>query len=378
MSAEITNQRKTQGSRKELRSRNQKIAADTMEALSKCFYINSDGERVDLSALMDSATRDTVLYEGCSPGQMRKALETKIEVTSESTLKALIRLHREELETRDLDAKTRQEGGEVIHENQAESNTLGVKSERKKHSKRPHDLRNMDSDAMGQGSSYLPETDKIPQGKGDRHKESNPAADRCDATTDICVLNFASGRNPGGGFLRGALAQEESLARSSGLYPCLQTQRETYYLPNRISRSPYYSNNAIYSPKVPFFRTDEGEWLVKPLPASVVSCAAVNAGVVSKRSVPKSEAKDQEEVRKSNEKRMRLILRVAALHKHEILVLGAFGCGVFRNDPKQIAGMWAKLLMNREFKGRFRRVCFAVFDHTQERRVLNAFKVELE
>ncbi|MGB1277970.1 MAG: TIGR02452 family protein, partial [Nannocystaceae bacterium] len=57
---------------------------------------------------------------------------------------------------------------------------------------------------------------------------------------DPMCLNFASARNPGGGFIKGSSGQEESLARSSGLYPCL-AQMEAMYRINRSNRSLLYS-----------------------------------------------------------------------------------------------------------------------------------------
>jgi uncharacterized protein (TIGR02452 family) len=72
----------------------------------------------------------------------------------------------------------------------------------------------------------------------------------------IGCLNFASAKNPGGGFLTGAQAQEEALARSSALYPCLLKVPQ-YYERNRANRSTIYLDLLIYSPSVPFFRNDE-------------------------------------------------------------------------------------------------------------------------
>src|SRR5258705_8268933 len=55
--------------------------------------------------------------------------------------------------------------------------------------------------------------------------ETTGAAARRLASTHahVAVLNFASAKNPGGGFLGSARAQEEDLARASALYPCLLT-----------------------------------------------------------------------------------------------------------------------------------------------------------
>jgi uncharacterized protein (TIGR02452 family) len=79
----------------------------------------------------------------------------------------------------------------------------------------------------------------------------------------IACLNFASAKNPGGGFLSGSQAQEESLARASGLYASLQTQPE-FYAFHRQQASGIYSHRIIYSPHVPVFRDDGGRLLETP------------------------------------------------------------------------------------------------------------------
>src|SRR5436309_3646440 len=76
------------------------------------------------------------------------------------------------------------------------------------------------------------------------------------------ALNFASAKHPGGGFLNGALAQEESLARSSGLYACLSGN--AMYDFHQAAGDPMYSNYVLYSPDVPVFRDDDGASLEEP------------------------------------------------------------------------------------------------------------------
>ena len=92
----------------------------------------------------------------------------------------------------------------------------------------------------------------------------------------LVLLNFASARNPGGGFLNGAKAQEEDLCRCSALYPALSQQRE-YYEANRNQSSLLYTDYAIFSPNVPFFRTHgTGDLLTKPFLSSVITAPAPN------------------------------------------------------------------------------------------------------
>ena len=99
--------------------------------------------------------------------------------------------------------------------------------------------------------------------------------------TRPALLNFASAHKPGGGFLGGAIAQEECLARSSGLYPCLRAS--AMYAHHAPLRGGTYTHWVVHSPAVPFFRDDRGALLEEPWRADVVTSAAVNAGVVLER-----------------------------------------------------------------------------------------------
>jgi putative RNA 2'-phosphotransferase len=169
----------------------------------------------------------------------------------------------------------------------------------------------------------------------------------------VGCLNFASAKRPGGGFLGGAQAQEESLARASGLYPALQTQPD-YYARNKAFGSPLYLDLLLYSPLVPFFRDDNGGWLDAPVLASVITAAAPNVSALEE-----ARRFDAGEIALALEKRSDFILAVAAHHKIERLVLGAWGAGVFGNDPVQVARIFAALLAGR-YAGAFIEVVFAV------------------
>jgi len=154
----------------------------------------------------------------------------------------------------------------------------------------------------------------------------------------VAGLNFASAKNPGGGFLGGAEAQEESLARSSALYPCLLAAPE-YYQRNRTCRTTLYLDLAIWSPAVPFFRDDAGDLLAQPFTASVITAPAPNAGAVAN-----NESERIGEIAPTLRRRADFVLRMAIAHGVRRLVLGAWGCGVFRNDPRQVARVFAHLV----------------------------------
>lgn len=184
--------------------------------------------------------------------------------------------------------------------------------------------------------------------------------------SDIGVLNFASAKNPGGGFLNGANAQEESLAVSGTLYPTL-TAHETYYKENRANPSMMYLDYAIYSPEVVFFRDERFRLTNTPVKASVLTLPAVNMGqVLLKR-------EDVWEAKRVMRRRMKLALCIFAEQKARHLVLGAYGCGVFRNDPAEVALWWRELL--EEGMGRyFDSVFHAVLDNSKEKYCIRAFQ----
>jgi len=169
----------------------------------------------------------------------------------------------------------------------------------------------------------------------------------------VACLNFASAKNAGGGFQRGAQAQEESIARSSALYPCLLTQ-PAHYTRNRAHHSALYLDLAIWSPHVPVFRDDAGAWLDAPVPCSVITCAAPNASALRQHG-----AFDAAEVAATLRTRAAFVLAIARDHGALRLVLGAWGAGVFGNDPEVVAEVFADLLRG-PFDRTFAEVVFAV------------------
>jgi uncharacterized protein (TIGR02452 family) len=182
------------------------------------------------------------------------------------------------------------------------------------------------------------------------------------------ALNFASAKNPGGGFLGGARAQEEDLARASALYACLRTQRPYYDL-HRASTSMLYTDHVIYSPDVPFFRNDRLDLLEEPFRVSIVTAAAPNAGEALRR-----DANALPAIHDALERRAEKVLEVVASRGHRCIVLGAWGCGVFRNDPAMVASVFARWLRDTRFRGAFERVVFAVYDLSPGKRNLTAFR----
>jgi len=174
------------------------------------------------------------------------------------------------------------------------------------------------------------------------------------------ALNFANGRTPGGGFLHGARAQEEALCRSSALYSTLKDDPMYEYHSGRPR--PDSSDWVIYSPDVPVFRLDNGTELDRPWLMSFITSAA-----------PYAPAIGQPESGDLLSQRILRVLSVASAYGHKVLVLGAWGCGAFANDPYRTAIDFRNALET-HFRGHFSDVLFAVADWSPERKFLGPFR----
>ena len=128
-----------------------------------------------------------------------------------------------------------------------------------------------------------------------------------------------------------------------------------------------YTGCAIYSPEVVFFRDGAFRLLEHPVTASVLTLPAVNLGQVMQR------GEDLPAARATMEERMERALRLFGAMENRVLVLGAYGCGVFRNDPEDVARRWQELLNTPDYAGRFRQVVFAVLDRSRSQSCQRAF-----
>jgi uncharacterized protein (TIGR02452 family) len=184
----------------------------------------------------------------------------------------------------------------------------------------------------------------------------------------VLALNFASAKNAGGGFLGGSGAQEESLARSSALYVTLQASRE-YYEENRRCKSCLYTDHAILSADVPVFRDDDGNLLDRPYLVSFLTMPAANVGAI------RAGSPDHGRVERVMRERVFYVLALAVAEGYQDVVLGAWGCGVFKNDPWTIARLFRdSLLGDNRFAWKLQRVVFAVLDRSQDQTTLRPFQ----
>ncbi|MCL1937437.1 MAG: TIGR02452 family protein [Candidatus Azobacteroides sp.] len=187
-------------------------------------------------------------------------------------------------------------------------------------------------------------------------------------------LNFASAKNPGGGFLNGAQAQEESLARNSALYPTLTKFQREMYDYNRSLTTYLYSDYMIYSPDVVFFKNDANELLAQPFLLDILTSPAVNVGAIKQNN-----PLELSQVEQTMLSRIDKMLSVFVLQKVEKVILGAWGCGVFQNKPEDVAAYFAHYLTQAGKYGKcFREIVFAVFDKSRNQENIRAFEKVFE
>jgi uncharacterized protein (TIGR02452 family) len=192
------------------------------------------------------------------------------------------------------------------------------------------------------------------------------AARRLIANHRTIALNFASAKNPGGGFLFGSEAQEESLARASSLYACLEGR--SMYPFHRRHDDALYTDYVIYSPAVVVFRDSDGKLLETPFTCSFLTAPAPNAGAVLQR-----DPKRGDELGRALQTRINKVLSVAAGQGYDAIILGAWGCGVFKNDPRHVAKLFHAAVTG-DFAGVFRLIHFAVLDHSRDSAVIAPFE----
>lgn len=162
----------------------------------------------------------------------------------------------------------------------------------------------------------------------------------CDLYT---ILNFASYTSPGGGFLSGAKAQEESLCRESTLYPTLAAFKDVWYKRHRNEGPDQYSDDYILSPGVKFIRGTKVET------ATVLTMAAVNRARYDEADADIHQAQ-----------RMERAYRIMQTLGSSRIIVGAWGCGVFKNDPAFVAEQWKRII--NKYNGAYTEVVIAVPD----------------
>lgn len=162
----------------------------------------------------------------------------------------------------------------------------------------------------------------------------------------MAALNFASYKNPGGMFLNGSSAQEESLCHESFLFNVLR-RFEDYYKWNRGNlNKALYTDRALYTPSIYFIRNGIG------VQCDIITCAAPNKGAAMRYNIA-----NEYDNTIALQSRIRFVLSIASLHHVDTLILGAYGCGVFRQDPYEVASMFKHEI---EYIRPCKRIVFAI------------------
>jgi uncharacterized protein (TIGR02452 family) len=170
------------------------------------------------------------------------------------------------------------------------------------------------------------------------------------------VMNFANATNPGGGYLLGANAQEESLCRESTLYASIASKeaKEMYHA-NRRNKGVLPTDYMLLSPKVDVFRNDSLELLEEPYSLAVISIAAPN--LAGRGRMIRKEIIDNYMIR-----RIRQYLKCSAYYGYRTITLGAWGCGEFKHDAGKVAEYFRKVIIDEEYRKYFDKILFAVYD----------------
>ena len=186
----------------------------------------------------------------------------------------------------------------------------------------------------------------------------------------VAVLNFASASNPGGGVVNGSSAQEECLCRCSTLYYNLTEDFmwKNFYQPHRHAANPIHNDDLIYTPDVVIFKSDtpyprllpQNKWTK----VNVITCAAPNLRERPSNAFNTGDGNQAVKISPAqleqiHIQRGRKILATAAANKNEVIILGAFGCGAFMNNPEIVANAYTKLV--EEFKNAFKVIEFAIY-----------------
>lgn len=176
----------------------------------------------------------------------------------------------------------------------------------------------------------------------------------------MAVLNFASYKNPGGMYLEGSKAQEECLMHSSDCYSCLKQFDDSFYAYNRqnLNRA-LYRNRGLYTPNVLFYDretlTEQDIAEANVVCADVITVAAPNASAAFKygKVLP-------QENKNALDSRIRFVLDIAEANQVKILILGAYGAGVFGQDAAVVAEIFKKYLESGKYS--FEKVYFSVLN----------------
>ena len=192
------------------------------------------------------------------------------------------------------------------------------------------------------------------------------------------ILNLASNIHPCGGYDEGSGAQEESLCYSSTLSQSLYqfgNPKKKYFKEANLKHIPNVypmdiNYGGIYSPNVCFFRNNIDKYYT--FRDNTFECSVISVSSLSNRE--KNKWTNDERIYFDNNglltkegieiesNKIRTIFRIALDNNHDSLVLGAFGCGIFKLKPNEVSNLFKNILDEPEFKNKFKKIVFAIFE----------------
>ncbi len=166
----------------------------------------------------------------------------------------------------------------------------------------------------------------------------------------VCVLNFASSTHVGGGVRHGARAQEECLCRCSTLYFAIgdkETAEKFHYYHQQLfhkgKMTSLHNDDCIFSPDIKVIKTDtESPCRLEKqdrYTVDVITCAAPNLSPFFG-----SHSVTDDVLLSLHKTRAKRILDIAVSEGEDVIILGAFGCGAFRNPPAVVAKAYQEIL----------------------------------
>lgn len=188
------------------------------------------------------------------------------------------------------------------------------------------------------------------------------------------ALNFANPHNPGGGVHNGAMAQEECLCRSSNLYSYISDKNvfNDYYLYHKDMGHYFFSDRLIYTKGVTVFKDDSDVPQIMPksewFQVDVITCAAP---YIAKRKYTNKTA-----LKELFKGRIKNIFEAAIDNNIEVIILGAFGCGAFKNPPEVVAKAFHEVICENEYNNYFKKIVFAIKSYNASNSIFHAFNKE--
>jgi len=181
----------------------------------------------------------------------------------------------------------------------------------------------------------------------------------------VLILNFANPHRPGGGIRAKPGTQEEHLCVKTTLLCSLETQEAwPFYQTNLDCGTQAQTDSILFSPNTMVIRNPDLSLREDPFPVAVMTVSAPIASRMEQEELP-----NLENILCS---RIHGMLRAAAAEGYTRLVLGAWGCGNFGNDPELVARLFRDALKEPAGDGgvrleyRFSEVAMAVFDPSED------------